>query len=92
MIYYRIHIPKLRYKKKFTIQTQTATEEKLLQILCYKNIRLSLYGLIKILTLGFKEKAYEYLELAYNELTPFNLTFKTGVRKFYNILTAGISP
>ena len=39
-----------------------------------------------------RKNGYRRFEFAYNELTPFNLTFKTGVRKFYNILTAGISP
>lgn len=39
-----------------------------------------------------RKNGYRRFEFAYNELTPFNLTFKTGMRKFYNILTAGISP
>lgn len=39
-----------------------------------------------------RKNGYRRFEFAYNELTPFNLTFKTGMRKFYNIFTAGISP
>jgi hypothetical protein len=43
--------------------------------------------------LSFSRKGgYRRLELSYNELQNVNLTFKTGVPGFYNILTAGITP
>ncbi len=39
---------------------------------------------------SFVAKGYHPLELTANELFPLNVTFKTGVRRFYNIFTAGI--
>ncbi len=39
---------------------------------------------------SFVAKGYHKLEITGNELFPLNMSFKTGVRHFYNILTAGI--
>jgi hypothetical protein len=40
--------------------------------------------------LSFVAKGYHTIELTANELFPLNMSFKTGTRHFYNILTAGI--
>lgn len=46
--------------------------------------------------LGFfsfvRQNGYRRFELSTNEFNYANVTFKTGVRKFYNIFTAGFSP
>lgn len=39
-----------------------------------------------------RQNGYRRLELSYNELFDVNATFKTGVRKFYNIFTASANP
>jgi hypothetical protein len=39
---------------------------------------------------SYVAKGYHPLELTANELFPLNVTFKTGVSRFYNIFTAGI--
>jgi hypothetical protein len=40
--------------------------------------------------ISYVRKGYHPLEITANELIPFNLTFKTGIRKFYSIFTGGI--
>lgn len=39
-----------------------------------------------------RKNGYRRLEIGYNELTQANLTFKTGMRRFYNIFTGGVTP
>lgn len=39
-----------------------------------------------------RQNGYRRLELSANELLYVNTTFKTGVRKFYNVFTAGFTP
>jgi hypothetical protein len=39
-----------------------------------------------------RQNGYRRLELSANELLYVNATFKTGVRKFYNVFTAGFTP
>jgi len=40
--------------------------------------------------LSFVTKGYHTVELTANEFFPLNLSIKTGIRHFYNILTAGL--
>lgn len=42
--------------------------------------------------LSFVNKGYHKIELASDEIFPVNVSFRTGVREFYNILTAGMRP
>lgn len=42
--------------------------------------------------LSFVNKGYHKLEIAADEIFPVNVSLRTGVRQFYNILTAGIRP
>lgn len=42
--------------------------------------------------LSFVNKGYHKLELAADEIFPVNISFRTGIRNFYNIITAGIRP
>ncbi len=42
--------------------------------------------------ISFVNHGYHKLELAYDELGYSNVSFRTGVHSFYNILTAGIQP
>jgi hypothetical protein len=42
--------------------------------------------------LSFVNKGYHKIELAADDVFPINVSFRTGVRKFYNIITAGIRP
>ena len=39
--------------------------------------------------LSFAGNGFHKFEFAANDITPFNLSFKTGVRQFYNIFSAG---
>ena len=39
-----------------------------------------------------RKNGYRRLEVSADEVLPANLTFRTGVRRFYNIFTAGINP
>jgi hypothetical protein len=40
--------------------------------------------------LSFVRKGYHTVEVTANELFPLNLSFKTGIRRLYSILTAGL--
>jgi hypothetical protein len=40
--------------------------------------------------LSFVAKGYHSIEVSANDLLPLNISLKTGIRRFYNILTAGI--
>lgn len=42
--------------------------------------------------LSFVSKGYHKFEIAADEIFPFNASFRTGVRQFYNIFTAGVRP
>jgi hypothetical protein len=42
--------------------------------------------------LSFVNKGYHTLEVAADEMFPANIAFRTGVRPFYTIITAGIRP
>lgn len=41
--------------------------------------------------LSFVGNGYKRLEISADELIPFNVTFKTGVKRLYNIISAGYS-
>lgn len=47
---------------------------------------------IPIGLLSVVKSGYHTLELSTNEVMPFNIAWRTGVRPFYNILIAGIRP
>jgi hypothetical protein len=55
------------------------------------NISDSIRG-VPIGLLSFSAKGYHSIEVAADEIFYTNLSFRTGVRKFYNILTAGVKP
>jgi hypothetical protein len=66
-----------------------------------KNIRGTQLGFINVAKthrsapvgfLSFVGKGYHSLELGADEIIPFNIAFRTGVRSFYNILMAGARP
>lgn len=42
--------------------------------------------------LSFVKSGYHKLELSADEVLPVNVGFRTGVRQFYNIITAGVRP
>ncbi|GAB2581973.1 STN domain-containing protein [Spirosoma areae] len=39
-----------------------------------------------------RKNGYRNIEISTNEVNTFNATFRTGVRSFYNIVTAGVNP
>ena len=39
-----------------------------------------------------RQNGYRNVEMSANEVTPLNLTFRTGVRQFYNVFTVGLNP
>lgn len=39
-----------------------------------------------------EQNGYRNMEVSANEVTPLNLTFRTGVRSFYNLFTVGVNP
>jgi hypothetical protein len=49
-------------------------------------------GSVPVGVLSIVGKGYHSVELAADEVFYANLSFRTGVRKFYNILTAGVKP
>jgi hypothetical protein len=62
-----------------------------------KGVQLAVFNLadtvsagVPIGLLSFVAKGYHTIEVAANELIPLNISFKTGTRHFYNILTAGL--
>jgi hypothetical protein len=55
------------------------------------NIADSLRG-VPIGLMSFVSKGYHKIELSADEVFYGNLAFRTGVRQFYNILTAGVKP
>jgi hypothetical protein len=65
-----------------------ATEVKGVQISVF-NFADTVSSGVPIGLLSFVGKGFHTIELTANELFPLNLSFKTGVRHFYNILTAG---
>lgn len=66
-----------------------ATELHGLQLSVF-NIADTVSSGIPIGLLSFVRKGYHTVEITANELFPINLSFKTGTRHFYNILTTGI--
>lgn len=66
-----------------------ATELKGLQVAPFNFADTVSFG-APIGVFSFVLKGYHTLEITANELFPLNLSFKTGVRHFYNILTAGL--
>lgn len=57
----------------------------------FLNIADSLSG-VPVGFLSFVNKGYHQVELAVDEVMPVNLSLRTGVRQFYNILTVGFKP
>jgi hypothetical protein len=62
-----------------------------------RGLQLAVFNVADTVELGvpvglfsFVAKGYHTLEITANELFPVNLSFKTGVPHFYNILTAGL--
>jgi hypothetical protein len=49
-------------------------------------------GGIPVGLISFVRKGYHKIELSWEEILYANFTYKMGVRKFYNIFTAGIQP
>lgn len=49
-------------------------------------------GGVPVGLISFVRKGYHKLELSANEILYTNLTYKMGVRKFYNIFTGGVQP
>ncbi|MBX7125310.1 MAG: hypothetical protein K1X47_06430 [Cyclobacteriaceae bacterium] len=49
-------------------------------------------GGVPIGLISFVNKGYHKIEVSADEVFPANLAFRTGVRKFYNILLAGVKP
>lgn len=57
----------------------------------FLNIADSIRG-IPVGFLSFVAKGYHTLELGVDEVIPINITFRTGVRAFYNIISVGVRP
>ncbi|MBX2967252.1 MAG: hypothetical protein KF845_13990 [Cyclobacteriaceae bacterium] len=57
----------------------------------FLNIADSVQG-VPVGFLSFVAKGYHTLELGTDEVMPANISFRTGVRAFYNIITVGIRP
>jgi hypothetical protein len=57
----------------------------------FLNVTDSITG-IPVGFLSFVNKGYHSVELSADEIFPVNVALRTGVRKFYNIVTAGVLP
>lgn len=57
----------------------------------FLNIADSIRG-VPVGFLSFVAKGYHTLELGADEVIPVNISFRTGVRPFYNIISVGIRP
>lgn len=57
----------------------------------FLNIADSIRG-VPIGFLSFVAKGYHTLELGADEVIPVNISFRTGVRAFYNIISVGVRP
>jgi len=66
-----------------------ATELRGLQLSVF-NIADTVSSGVPIGLLSFVTKGYHTIEVTANEFFPFNVSLKTGIRHFYNILSAGI--
>lgn len=55
------------------------------------NIADSVYG-VPVGFLSFVNKGYHKIEVAVDDVLPVNISFRTGVRQFHNIITVGVHP